>query len=85
MEDKEINEQGYHLAMAASLRVLAKHIAVVANPSHPDEWFTELGQDVFDYVDRTTHPTHSPSEIKAIKETAYDTLRMVFDPNGFGK
>jgi hypothetical protein len=85
MKRNEINEQGHHLATAAGLRVLAQHVASVANPSHPDEWFTEFGQDVFDYVDRTTHPTHHPSEIRAIKEAAYDTLRMVFDPKGFGK
>src|ERR1700689_3742521 len=68
MISTEINEQGHHLAMAASLRVLARHVALAVNPSHPDEWFTELGQDVFDYVDRTTHSTNHPSETRAIKE-----------------
>jgi hypothetical protein len=86
MKSTEINEQGHHLALAASLRVLARHVALAVNPSHADEWFTELGQDVFDYVDRTTHPTNHPSETRAIKEAAYDTLRMVFDdPKGLGK
>jgi hypothetical protein len=83
MNIREIRDHGHHLAMAASLRLVASRIAMLANPEHPDEWFTELGQDTFDYVDRTHNPAYTAYETRAIKEAAYGTLRMIFDSKGF--
>jgi hypothetical protein len=42
-----------------------------------------LGQQTFDYVDHTRHPDFDEATIRAIKEAAYDTLRMIFDSKGF--
>jgi hypothetical protein len=83
MDIEKIRGSGHHLAITAAFRVLASRVAEIADPSRSNEWFTELGQDTFDYVDKTTHPTHSENELRAIKESAYDTLRMMFDPKGF--
>lgn len=83
MDIKEIRGSGHHLAITAAFRVLASRVAAIANPNNPGEWFTALGQDTFDYVDSTSHPTHDEATLRAIKESAYDTLRMMFDPKGF--
>jgi hypothetical protein len=37
----------------------------------------------FDYVDRTSHPGFGRDDMRQIKEAAYDTQRMMFDPKGF--
>jgi hypothetical protein len=66
-------------------RVLASRVAEIANPDQPGEWFTALGQDTFEYVDGTRHPAHDEATLRAIKEAAYDTLRMMFDSRGFEK
>ena len=83
--DKEIRDHGHHLAITAAFRVLASRVAEIANPDHPGEWFTALGQDTFEYIDGTRHPAHDEATLRAIKEAAYDTLRMMFDSTGFEK
>ena len=74
---------GDHLAIAATLRILARHIAKVESPNDASGWFLAVGQETFDYVDHTSNPAFNESQIKPIKEAAYATLRMIFDPTGF--
>jgi hypothetical protein len=83
MEIEEIRGHGHHLAMAASIRVLAMQVAKLANPSDMEAWFTALGQKTFEYVDGTTNPRFDEQSMRAIKEATYATLRLIFDPKGF--
>jgi len=83
MEVEEIRGSGHHLAITAAFRMLVSRVAELAAPADPGNWFTALGQDTFDYVDRTTNPHYDDETMRAIKESAYDTLRMMFDPSGF--
>lgn len=69
--------------MAATVRMLATHIAKLSDPRQPSQCFTALGQEAFDYVDRTKNPALDKATEKAAKEAAYNTLRMIFDPKGF--
>ncbi|HXQ82627.1 MAG TPA: hypothetical protein VN769_01025 [Xanthobacteraceae bacterium] len=82
MDIEEIRGHGHHLAMAAAIRMLAAHMAQIADPKHAEQWFTMLGQRTFDYVDRTNHPGFDEPTMREIKEATYDTLRMIFDPKG---
>jgi hypothetical protein len=79
MDIDETRGHGHHLAIAAAIRVLATRVAQLADPQHPDQWFTALGQEVFDYVDHTKHPQFKGEALRGIKEAAYNTLRMMFD------
>ena len=63
--------------------MLVSQVAELADPADPGSWFTALGQDTFDYVDRATNPRYDDETMRALKESAYDTLRMMFDPTGF--
>jgi hypothetical protein len=83
MGTKEIRDSGHHLAIAAAFRVLAAEVARLADPVQPGQWFTELGQTAFQYVDASKNPSYDPKALRAVKEAAYDTLRMMFDPRGF--
>src|SRR5579859_3509303 len=55
MEVEEIRGSGHHLAITAAFRMLVSRVAELAAPADPGNWFTALGQDTFDYVDRTTN------------------------------
>jgi hypothetical protein len=83
MEVEEIRGSGHHLAITAAFRILISRVAELADPDDPGNWFTALGQETFDYVDRTTNRRYDDETMRAIKESAYDTLRMMFDPTGF--
>jgi hypothetical protein len=83
MDTEKIRGSGRHLAITAAFRILASRIAELANPTSPGDWFTALGQDAFDYVDQTTNPRYDEETFRAVKESAYDTLRMMFDSKGF--
>jgi hypothetical protein len=79
----DIKAQSDHLVMAAAIRILAWEIANLANAPDKEVWFLALGESVFNYIDRTSNPQMDEPTLKAVKEAAYDTLRMVFDPRGF--
>ncbi len=51
MDAEKLMDRGHQLAIAASMRVLAAHVALIANPKDPGQWFTTLGQNAFEYVD----------------------------------
>jgi hypothetical protein len=72
-------ERGYHLATAATLRMLSKKLAEVADGRNPDAWFLQFGQEVFDYVDATTNPRLDKPTERGAKEAAYAMLRMIFE------
>jgi hypothetical protein len=82
MDIGEIRDHGHHLAITATLRMLAFRVAELGHPDHADRWFTKLGQQTFGYVDETKHQNFDEPTIRAVKEAAYDTLRMIFDPKG---
>ena len=46
-----------------------------------DHWFMALGEDAFNYVDRATHPHFDEETTRAIREAAYGTLQVIFDPS----
>ena len=75
--------QGDHLAIAAAFRVLAMGVAKIANKDDPEHWFISLGQSAMDYIDLTSNPNLDEKTSKAVKEAAYETIRMIFDPSGF--
>jgi hypothetical protein len=79
---KDNLDTGHMLGMCATIRILASKVATLAEPQNPDQWFTALGEHAFGYVDRTTNPDFKGETEKEIKEAAYGTLRMIFDPNG---
>jgi hypothetical protein len=82
MDVEQIRGSGHHLAITAAFRMLVSRVAELADPDDAGKWFTALGQDTFDYVDRTTNPNYDDETMRAVKESAYDTLRMMFDPAG---
>jgi hypothetical protein len=83
MDIKEIRDSGHHLAIIVAFRMLAHRMAELVSKDDIEGWFTEISQQAFDYVDRTKHPTHDENTLRAVKESAYDTLRMIFDAKGF--
>jgi hypothetical protein len=83
MNVNEARGHGHHLAIAASIRVLAMEVAKIANPREPEAWFTSLSQRTFQYVDEASNPHFDERVMKVIKETTYESLRMIFDPKGF--
>jgi len=80
MDTQAIRRSGNHLAIAASIRILAFEMAKIANPVDPESWFTALGQKTFQYVDATSNPNFDEQTTKAVKEASYEALRMIFDP-----
>ena len=75
----DVKASGEHLAISAAFRVLASHVAQLANPEHPDQWLEAVGEQIFDYVERASNPNNSEPLQKAIKEAAYDALGRIFD------
>jgi hypothetical protein len=81
MEIAQAREHGQHLAVMAAFRVLAHQVARLAAPSRTDHWFMALGEDAFNYVDRATHPHFDEETTRTIREAAYGTLQVIFDPS----
>lgn len=79
---KDNLDSGHMLGICAAIRVLAANAATLAEPQNPNSWFTALGEHTFEYVDRTSNPDFKGNTEKEIKEAAYGTLRMIFDPKG---
>jgi hypothetical protein len=77
----QIRAHGQHLAVMAALRVLAHQVAKLADPSRTEHWFMALGEDAFNYVDRAAHPHFDQETTRAIREAAYGTLQVMFDPS----
>ena len=73
-------DSGHFLALSAMARLLSIEIAKVADPTNPRRWFDAFGERVFEYIDGASNPDFKDDTEKEIKETAYGTLRMIFDP-----
>jgi hypothetical protein len=72
MDIEQIRDHGQHLAITATIRVLAMQVANIASPTNPEKWFTGLGQRTFGYVDGVKHKDFDEPTIKAVKEAAYE-------------
>ena len=82
MDIDEIRGHGRHLAICASIRILAAQIAQILDPRDQARAFIVLSETTFGYIDRTRHPDFDEPTIRQIKELAHETLRMIFDPKG---
>jgi hypothetical protein len=78
----DAKDKGYHLAFAATLRLLVTEMARSQTADPPADWFLAFSQKALDYVDTTSNPSLSDQEMREAKEAAYDTLRMIFDHRG---
>ena len=78
---KDNFDSGHLLALCAAIRCLAAQMARNTSPHNPEQLFTALSERAIHWVDDAMDPQVGGDDEREIKESAYGTLRMIFDPD----